>query len=69
MRRCLFLALIGAFGLLPTPLAAQEVVTLQGEVVDMACYLAKDKKGRVTQELRAPVREGRRADGPVDRQW
>jgi hypothetical protein len=29
----------------PLPARAQEVVTVQGEVVDMACYMAKDKKG------------------------
>ena len=30
----------------PPPVArAQEVITLQGEIIDMACYMAKDKKG------------------------
>jgi hypothetical protein len=29
----------------PAPVAAQEDVTVQGEVIDMACYMAKGSKG------------------------
>ncbi|MBI4518931.1 MAG: hypothetical protein HY699_24330 [Deltaproteobacteria bacterium] len=50
MKHCGFLALaVGVFGLLATVAShsaqAQEAVTVQGEVLDLACYLAKDKKG------------------------
>jgi len=37
--------LAAALALLATPLRAEEEVTVQGEVVDLACYMAKGSKG------------------------
>jgi hypothetical protein len=45
MPRWFFITLMGILSLVPLPIAAQEAVTVQGEVLDMACYLAKGKKG------------------------
>jgi len=45
MRTWLLIALMGALCLLPPPIGAQESVTVQGEVVDLACYMAMGKKG------------------------
>ncbi len=45
MRRLVFVVLIGVVGFFPLPSRAQEAVTVQGEVLDMACYMAKGKKG------------------------
>lgn len=36
---------MGALCLHPLPIGAQESVTVQGEVVDLACYMAMGKKG------------------------
>src|SRR5215468_3092438 len=45
-----WLALLSLIGLMPTALArrvaAQEEVTVKGEVVDLACYLSKGSKGK-----------------------
>lgn len=45
MYRWLLGGMIGVLSMLPLPSRAQEAVTVRGEVVDMACYMAKDKKG------------------------
>ncbi|HVN85747.1 MAG TPA: hypothetical protein VMW17_12970 [Candidatus Binatia bacterium] len=34
-----------AFLVLAAPLSAQEAVTVQGEILDMACYMAKGSQG------------------------
>src|SRR5215468_11565017 len=45
-----WLALLSLIGLMPTALArrvaAQEEVTVKGEIVDLACYLSKGSKGK-----------------------
>ncbi len=50
MRRRVLIVLVASAIALVSPwlrptARAQEVVTFQGEVLDMACYMAKDKKG------------------------
>ncbi len=45
MQRRFLVGLVIGLSLFGPPLAAQEAVTVQGEVLDMACYLAKGKKG------------------------
>jgi hypothetical protein len=41
----LIVSIIGVGGLHTPRALAQETVTIQGEVVDMACYMAHEKKG------------------------
>jgi hypothetical protein len=41
----LLIALGGCFLTLPTPVSAQEAITVQGEIIDMACYMAEGKRG------------------------
>jgi hypothetical protein len=45
-RALAIVALVACCGLYPpAPAAAQEEVTVQGEVVDLACYMSKGSKG------------------------
>jgi hypothetical protein len=42
----LFLTLFWVLALRSAPpVSAQDAITVQGEILDMACYMAKDKKG------------------------
>ena len=45
MRKWLLAALTFVLFLAPGLVAAQEDITVKGEIVDLACYLAKGKKG------------------------
>ncbi len=40
------LACVIIAGIIPSPARAQEDVTVQGEILDMTCYLHKGSKGR-----------------------
>ena len=45
IRNWLLAALTAGFVCFATPAKAQDDITVKGEIVDLACYLAKGKKG------------------------